>query len=122
MRFQLHFLIYVYIRALPYSILASHKSANVHIFLQYHACVSTPFEQFCHIYSLYEMQSNFLYYTPYKGVTYQFTSFVNIVLDIVSLYGLFLGTTYQRLGTSFQITFSHPSPCVVLILLLHISR
>ena len=47
--------------------------------------------------------------------------FANIVLNIVSPYRLFLGTTYQSLSASFQVTFSHPSPCVVLILVLHIS-
>ena len=48
-------------------------------------------------------------------------SFVNNVLDIVSPYKLFLGTTYQSLGASFQITFSHAPPCVLLIFVLHIS-
>ena len=48
-------------------------------------------------------------------------SFVNIVLDIVTLYGLFHGTTYQSLGESFQITFSHLLPCLVCICVLHIS-
>ena len=55
---------------------------------------------------------------PTKG---WLVSFVNIALDIVSSYRLFLGTTYQSLGASFQITFSHPPPCVVLIIVLHIS-
>ena len=48
-------------------------------------------------------------------------SFVNIVLDIVTLYGLFHGTTYQSLRESFQITFFHLSPCLVCICVLHIS-
>ena len=55
---------------------------------------------------------------PTKG---WLASFANIALDIVSPYRLFLGTTYQSLGGSFQITFPHPFPCVVLILVLHIS-
>ena len=50
---------------------------------------------------------------PTKGLL---GSFINIALDIVSPYRLFLG-----LGASFQINFSHPSPCVVLNLVLHIS-
>ena len=48
-------------------------------------------------------------------------SFVNIVLDIVTLYGLFHGTTYQSFCESFQITFFHLSPCLVCICVLHIS-
>ena len=43
------------------------------------------------------------------------------ILYLNSLYRLLLGTTYQSLSASFQITFSHPSPCVVLIIVLHIS-
>ena len=59
---------------------------------------------------------SFLYHTSYI-----LGSFVNVVLDIVSSYRLFLDTTYQSLGASFWITFSYSSPCVVLILVLHIS-
>ena len=36
-------------------------------------------------------------------------SFINISVDIVSSYRPFLGTTYQRLSSSFQMTFSHSS-------------
>ena len=75
----------------------------LHIFLYYHASVCTHFGQVCHIRSLYEIQSHFLYHTSYKGVTSQF----DIALDIVS--SQFLGTTYQSFCASFQITFSHPS-------------
>ena len=74
--------------------------------------------QVCHIHSLYEMYSQFLYHTFYKGVTCRFA---NIVLDILSSYRLFLGTTYQSLCASFQITFSHSPRCVVLVLVLHVS-
>ena len=49
-------------------------------------------------------------------------SFVNILLDIVCPYRPFLGTTYESLGVSFQITFSHPSPRVVVILVLYIKK
>ena len=49
-------------------------------------------------------------------------SFANTVLDVLSSYRLFLGATYQCLCASFQLTFSHPSQCVVLILSLHISN
>ena len=48
-------------------------------------------------------------------------SFVNIVLDIVTQYGLFHSTTYQSLRESFQITFFRLSPCLVCICVLHIS-
>ena len=50
---------------------------------------------------------------PTKG---QLARFVNISLDIVSSYRLFLGTTYHRLHTSFQIIFTHLSPCLFLSL------
>ena len=33
------------------------------------------------------------------------------------LYRLFVGSTYQRLGASFQISFSHPYSCVILVVL-----
>ena len=39
---------------------------------------------------------------PTKG---RLASFVNIVLDIVNSYKLFLGTTYQSVGASFQSLF-----------------
>ena len=56
-----------------------------------------------------------------KGWLGSFVNIVLIVLDLVSMYRLFLGTTYKSFGASFQIIFSHPSPCFVLILVLHIS-
>ena len=55
---------------------------------------------------------------PTKG---RLNSNVNVLLDIVNPYGLLLGTTYQSLGALFQITFSHPSLCVVCIIVFHIS-
>ena len=55
---------------------------------------------------------------PTKG---RLDSNVNVLLDLVNPYGPSLGTTYQSLGALFQITFSHPSLCVVCILVFHIS-
>ena len=53
--FQLHFLSHVHTKSLLYWILASHKTAIIHIFLHYHAFVCTPFRQVCHIHSPYQI-------------------------------------------------------------------
>ena len=116
--FQLYFLVHVYTKALPYWILASNKTANAHTFLNYmppFVLLLDKFVIFTHYmrYSLISCATH-----PTKG---WLSSVVNIVLDKVSPYRLLLGTTYQSLGASFQISFSDPSPCVILILALHIS-
>ena len=110
--FQLHFLVRIHTEALTYWIIASQKTANVNTFLHYHASACTSFGQVCHIhYIRYNPISCTIH--PTKG---WLASFVNITLDIVGSHRLFQGTTYQSLNASFQITFSYPSPCVVLIL------
>ena len=53
--FQLHFLSHVHTKSLLYWILASHKTAIIHIFLHYHTFVCTPFRQVCHIHSPYQI-------------------------------------------------------------------
>ena len=100
-RFQLHFLVHVHTKTFPYWILASCKSVNIHILL-------------------WDMKYSLISCTahPTNG-THQFCQYYTWC--IINLYRLFLGTTYQSLGASFQVTFSHPSLCVVLILVLHIS-
>ena len=53
--FQLHFLVHVHTKALPYWILAYLKTANIHTFLHYHASFCTLSGQVYPIHSLYEI-------------------------------------------------------------------
>ena len=85
---------------MPYLILASHRTVNVHTFLHYHASVCTPFGQVCQIHSLYEIVSRTTH--PTKGWLGVFDS---IVLNIVTPYRMFLGTTYQSIMHPFKSLF-----------------
>ena len=76
-------------------------------------CFQLHFLVHFHAECLLAIWDSLISYTTHPSKWWR-ASFVNIVLDITSVYRPFLGTTYQSLSASFQITFSHP--CVVLIL------
>ena len=96
-----------------------------HGFSEKYQCTCLPTLSCFHLYSFWaslpnSLESlNFCTTHPRKR---QLTSFANIALDMFILYRLFLGMTYQRLGASFQITFSHPSSCVVILVILFLAN
>ena len=100
-----------------YWIVAFHKTTSVHNFLHYHSSFVLLLSKFVTV--THHMRYSLISCTKHAAKGW-LASFVNIVLDVLSSYRLFLGTIYQSLSASFQITFPHPSPCVVLILSLYI--
>ena len=96
-----------------------------HGFSEKYQCTCLPTLSCFHLYSFWaslpnSLESlNFCTTHPRKR---QLTSFVNIALDMFILYRLLVGSTYQRLGASFQITFSHPSSCVVILVILFLAN
>ena len=92
-----------------------------HGFSEKYQCTCLPTLSWFHLYSFWASLSNLLESLNFC-TTHPRKSFVNIALDMFILYRLFVGSTYQRLGASFQITFSHPSSCVVILVILFLAN
>ena len=92
-------------------------------FSEKYQCTCLPTLSCFHFYSFWESLPNSL-----ESLIFCTTNptkrwlLINIALDMFILYRPFVDSTYQRLGTSFQITFSHPSSCVVILVVLFLAN